>query len=109
MKSVAKGEIVEFDVIMGSKNLPEAANVTVLNNKPVRGSRYAANSRKDKLIEFISKLLFLQQSNINLSKKNSENSRRKIAVIINNQNNKKYDSEPKHQVPPTQLKSYKQN
>ena len=45
MKSVAKWEIVEFDVVMGSKNLPEAANVTGPNNIPVRGSRYTADRR----------------------------------------------------------------
>ena len=45
MKSVTKEEVVEFDVVMGSKNLPEAANVTGPNNKPVRGSRYAEDKR----------------------------------------------------------------
>ena len=45
MKSVAKGEAVEFDAVVGSKNLPEAANTIGPNNKPVRGSRYAANNR----------------------------------------------------------------
>ena len=45
MKSDAKGEIVEFDVVINSKNLPEAANVTGPNKKPVRGFRYAADRR----------------------------------------------------------------
>ena len=47
MKSVRKGEIVQFDVVMSSKNLPRAANVTGLNNKPVQGSKYALDKRQN--------------------------------------------------------------
>ena len=47
MKSVRKGEIVQFDVVMSSKNLPRAANVTGLNNKPVQGSKYALDKKQN--------------------------------------------------------------
>lgn len=39
-RSLAKGEHVEFDVIMSDRS-PEAINVTGLNNAPVIGSEYA--------------------------------------------------------------------
>ena len=47
MKSVRKGEIVQFDVVMGSKNLPEAVNVTGPNNQPVQGSWYAPDRKQN--------------------------------------------------------------
>ena len=41
LRSFLQGEVIQFDVIMGSKNMPEAANVSGPNRKPVKGSKYA--------------------------------------------------------------------
>ena len=35
LRSVAQGEVVQFDVVMGNKNMPEAANISGPNGKPV--------------------------------------------------------------------------
>ena len=45
MQSVAIRDLAVHDVVMDSRNLPEAANVTGSKNKPVRGSRYAAGKK----------------------------------------------------------------
>ena len=36
-----QGKVVQFDVVMGNRNMPDAANVSGLNVKPVQGSKYA--------------------------------------------------------------------
>ena len=41
LRSLAQGEVVQFDVVMGIKNLPQAVNVTGPNNKPVKGYKYS--------------------------------------------------------------------
>ena len=43
LRSVAQGDVVQFDIVMGNKNMPEASNVSGPNGKPVRGFRYAPN------------------------------------------------------------------
>ena len=38
---LAQGEAVQFDVVMSTKNIPQATNVKEPNFRPVQGSKYA--------------------------------------------------------------------
>ena len=41
LRSLSQGKVVQFDVVMSIKNLPQAVNVTGPNNKPVKGYKYS--------------------------------------------------------------------
>ena len=43
LRLLGQGEVVQFGVVMSVKNMPQAANVTSPNNKPVKGSKYFHN------------------------------------------------------------------
>ena len=39
VRSAAQGEVVQFDIVMGIKNMLEASNVSGPNGKPVHGPK----------------------------------------------------------------------
>ena len=41
LRSLAQGEVVQFDVVMSTKNMPKAANITRPNFRTVQGSKHA--------------------------------------------------------------------
>ena len=107
MKSVAKGEIVEFDVVMNSRNLPEAANVTGPNNKPVRGSRYAADKRLVYTKSFKLQQPLLQNSYMNYSCYKLGNQQQRDRR--SNYYRRYYNSNSSPQLTRKDLRSYKQS
>ena len=107
MKSVAKGEIVEFDVVMNSRNLPEAANVTGPNNKPVRGSRYAADRRLVYTKSFKLQQPLLQNSYMNYSCYKLGNQQQRDRR--SNYYRRYYNSNSSPQLTRKDLRSYKQS
>ena len=107
MKSVAKGEIVEFDVVMNSRNLPEAANVTGPNNKPVRGSRYAADRRLVYTKSFKLQQPPLQNKYMNYSCYKSSNQQQRYRR--SNNYRRYYNSDSSPQLTRKDLRSYKQS
>ena len=102
MKSVRKGEIVQFDVVMGSKNLPEAVNVTGPNNQPVQGSWYAPDRKQN-----YSKGFNLQQRLQQVSCMNNSQSNSRISAV-NNQSAVRNDFNKKSGAPTSGQKNSSQ-